>query len=109
MIPSLKNGGIRSGDLEAFLRSPFKLDEMEQGRQGQGNREAQGDDQESRVRPIELRELSSLADGLNPMSGTFVAEPLNELLELAHERFPGEFWVHFRLAFFSQFTSGRPE
>jgi serine/threonine protein kinase/tetratricopeptide (TPR) repeat protein len=64
---------------------------------------------------LSSRELSSLADGLNPFAGT--SDPLKDLLRDALERFPGEFWVHFRLAFQSQFddvlpgpdTPGSPE
>ena len=53
------------------------------------------------------RELSSLADGLNPFSGP--SEVLGHFLAIAQERFPGEFWVHFRLAFQSQFNAQPPD
>ena len=46
------------------------------------------------------RELASLAEGVNPMSKTY--EALGPFLQMAYERFPGEFWVHFRMAFHLQ-------
>ena len=49
------------------------------------------------------RELASLAEGVSPMSKTY--EALGPLLEMAYERFPGEFWVHFRMAFQLQVNS----
>jgi tetratricopeptide (TPR) repeat protein len=54
------------------------------------------------VRRMSSRELASLADGLGPFSGTI--EALGPLLEIAYEKFPGEFWVHFRLAFQADFA-----
>lgn len=48
------------------------------------------------LRQFSSRDLSSLADGLSIQSGNVAA--LRPLLEVALDRFPGEFWVHFRLA-----------
>jgi cytochrome c-type biogenesis protein CcmH/NrfG len=52
---------------------------------------------------LSSREMASFADGLNPFSGT--PEVLGPFLRTAHERFPGEFWVHFRLALQPLFTA----
>ena len=49
------------------------------------------------------RELASLAEGVSPFSG--LGEALPPLLVIAQQRFPGEFWVHFRLAFVPLFNS----
>jgi tetratricopeptide (TPR) repeat protein len=46
---------------------------------------------------LSSRDLASLADGLGVMPGTYEAE-LAELLHLAYDRFPGEYWVNFRMA-----------
>ncbi len=48
------------------------------------------------IRQMSSREMASLADGLNPTSGNF--EVLDDFLGIAYDRFPGEFWINFRLA-----------
>jgi tetratricopeptide (TPR) repeat protein len=53
------------------------------------------------------RELSSLADGLNPSMGH--AEVLGPFLDIVRERFPGEFWVHFRTAVHAMLSAGPPD
>ena len=50
------------------------------------------------------RSLSSLADGLNLQTGGFVVA--GDFLRIVDDRFPGEFWVHFRLAMFGDFSDG---
>ena len=52
---------------------------------------------------LTARELGSLAEGINPTSPTY--EALGPFLQMAYERFPGEFWVHFRMAFQMQLGS----
>ena len=52
------------------------------------------------------RELASLAEGL---STTPFWEVQRDLMALAYDRFPGEFWVHFRLAFLADFGAGKAD
>ena len=52
------------------------------------------------IRRMTAHEVASLAEGVNPLSST--SEALAPFLQMAYERFPGEFWVHFRMAFQSQ-------
>jgi len=58
-----------------------------------------------RLRQMPPREMASLAEGLNPYTGTD-EKAVDDFLALALERFPGEFWVHFRLAVRSHFGGG---
>ncbi len=47
------------------------------------------------LRRLSSRELASFSDGLTAFGS---ADVQRELMALAHDRFPGEFWVHIRLA-----------
>jgi tetratricopeptide (TPR) repeat protein len=55
-----------------------------------------------RLRQLPAREMASLAEGLNPFTGTD-EKAADDFLAVSLERFPGEFWVHFRLAIRLQF------
>jgi tetratricopeptide (TPR) repeat protein len=54
------------------------------------------------LRQMPSREMAALAEGLNAFTGT-EEKIVDDFLAVALERFPGEFWVHFRLAMRSQF------
>jgi tetratricopeptide (TPR) repeat protein len=58
-----------------------------------------------RLRRLPARDMASLAEGMNPFTGTD-ENVVDEFLAVALERFPGEFWVHFRLAVRSKAGGG---
>jgi tetratricopeptide (TPR) repeat protein len=58
-----------------------------------------------RLRRMPAREMASLAEGLNPFMGTD-EKVADDFLAVSLERFPGEFWVHMRLAIRLQFRGG---
>lgn len=53
------------------------------------------------------RDMASLAEGLNSFTGT-EDKLVDDFLAIARDRFPGEFWVHFRSALRWQFQSYEP-
>jgi serine/threonine protein kinase len=61
-----------------------------------------------RLRRLPAREMASLAEGFNPLAGSD-EEVVDGFLAVALDRFPGEFWVHFRQAVSLQFRSGTTE
>ena len=96
----------REAERDTQGRDGQRLREGLVGRRGEeGCREARVPHPAAGVRPPDARELSSLADGLTPATPTKCSA---KLLAIAYDRFPGEFWVHFRLAFHSRFALKPP-